>query len=450
MVSLWVSCVVLCACSSGLFVPWDPGEVGAGTEGDLDVTDPDQLVSACFEVEDTAGGVLQVNDWVEQPHDRQLLLLQLQGEIGVSGDATPLDAGALGSVGYWEPVRIAGAPPTGEKSIVLQTEPAQSFVTHVETGERAMMCSVREFENVTVHEGASLRAKAWNGIKGGILAIRVRGTLRVDGTITADGAGYRGGLLRPNDGTSQTGELEDLDTDNNGLGGGKGEGLHGLSYDRSGRGNLANAGGGGNVHNAGGGGGALGGAGGYGGIQYSGSNNTYDNPNTRGMPGAPLADTTRLVFGGGGGAGQQNDSVGGPGGAGGGLLFIVAERLEGSGLITANGADGVDAGNNPVSDYPDGAGGGGSGGLIRVLTFDNAFDGTITAIGGNGGDTGDQTPNPKGPGGGGGGGIVILDGIDPAQVTVDVSGGDNGTFTGTAGTTPWGSSPGEDGVVVTP
>ena len=83
-----------------------------------------------------------------------------------------------------------------------------------------------------------------------------------------------------------------------------------------------------------------------------------------GLGGHPVAQDTegRLFFGGGGGAGGQNNDAGGAGGAGGGLIYIIANTVNGSGTLTANGANG----GNTRNENRDGAGGGGAGGTIVV------------------------------------------------------------------------------------
>ncbi len=110
-----------------------------------------------------------------------------------------------------------------------------------------------------------------------------------------------------------------------------------------------------------------------------------------------------LFLGGGGGAGSGPGA--GSGGAGGGVVFLVAERMHGSGMAEANGARGGD-GQGPAA----GGGGGGAGGQVRLYVRDPAassFAGRLEAKGGNGGDHVHGGVESAGPGGGGNGGAVI-------------------------------------------
>ena len=57
----------------------------------------------------------------------------------------------------------------------------------------AQVLVVPEYTDVTVDPGVTVSAKPWDGAKGGIVAFFANGTVTVDGTISADGRGFRGG-----------------------------------------------------------------------------------------------------------------------------------------------------------------------------------------------------------------------------------------------------------------
>ncbi len=134
----------------------------------------------------------------------------------------------------------------------------------------AQVIRVPQYAGLTVNAGASIATAAWNGSIGGVVAIRVQNVLALNGSITAAGLGFRGGIRDGNDrGTAGVNNLSFV-SDANPAGGAKGEGIASgaagtfggvaLPFSNPG-GNFdmsapANGGGGGGSHNAGGGGGA--------------------------------------------------------------------------------------------------------------------------------------------------------------------------------------------------
>lgn len=325
------------------------------------------------------------------------------------------------------------------------------------------------YASLTVNNASSITCDAWNGTKGGIVAIEVDGATIVNGSIAATGRGFRGGVV---DNQSSFGS-NDVASTSSTLGGEKGEGIAGYQNDynviggRYCKGAPANGGGGGNMHNGGGGGGANGGnplnwiavgnpslatanwanawnlewpglanatssGGGKGGYTASINNQNAlnigpnvgswggDNRNKQGgYGGRPLNYTAnKIFFGGGGGAGDGNDGYTGAGGAAGGIVFLKCySGVSGSGTIASNGNNGVNSfGSAPANGIAgnDGAGGGGAGGTIFIQT-----NSTISGINliANGGEGGDQIltkgflvfppiSEAQGPGGGGGGGYI--------------------------------------------
>jgi uncharacterized protein (TIGR03382 family) len=307
-----------------------------------------------------------------------------------SGDQRPLPLNVQ-AVGHFEYARVASTA-----SGVLQLS---APLLHGYAAGRAQVVSVPEFTELEVRSGATLRAKAWDGSTGGILAVLVSQRLRNDGLITVKGAGFRGGTFVTNTGFNGCTELDQPVATGGAY---KGEGAIADRFGTaSGRGNLANAGGGGNCHNAGGGGGGHVGQGGTGGRSAP----VDGQQEAGGLGGAPLVyqPYERLIFGGGGGAGEGNNDVGTGGGAGGGLMLLRANEVRGTGRFLASGDNAL------ATSGDDGAGGGGAGGAISIRTVSELECGTAEASGGRGGDV-TELSFPLGPGGGGGGGGVLLQG----------------------------------------
>lgn len=286
---------------------------------------------------------------------------------------------------------------------------------------------VPEYTNVTV--SGTLTGNAWNGLTGGIIAIKASGTVTLNADITANGIGFRGGNVSQNDPVGNCNFVTNTyAAANSTILSQKGEGIFTIPANQNyGLAKCTNGGGGGNLHNSGGGGGSNWGTGGTGGRQSSGcSFNTTIAQG--GVTLNPYISNTRVFLGGGGGGGHQNDNQGSGGGNGGGIIFILANDIIGNNyIISSNGANAPNAG---------GDGGGGAGGagciMISSTTILNTF---IQSNGGTGANT--NSPNRNlGPGGGGGGGLIYLSaGSIPAGVTTTVNGGAAGYSTNTGDAT---------------
>ncbi len=335
---------------------------------------------------------------------------------------------------------------------------------------------VPQYVNLTVNSGATVTAPVWNGSTGGVMPLLVQTNLLVNGTLSATGAGFRGGVL-DNDTTAAGTDVVLFRGASSLDGGEKGEGIAGYQaqYDglsgRYGRGAPANGGGGGNAHNGGGGGGANGNSGviwngqgnpdlsvaawaaawnidgaltaattssggGRGGYTFANSNQdaltvapgtaSWGGNSRRqrgGLGGRPLTNNpsvladTRLFLGGGGGAGDSNNSAGSSGASGGGIVLVVAGSVSGSGQIVSNGNT---AGNSTPA-HNDAPGGGGAGGSILVSAT-SASGVSLLASGGNGGNQLITNSESEGPGGGGSGGYIAA----PGLLATTVTGGANG------------------------
>jgi len=305
-----------------------------------------------------------------------------------SGAQTPVELGG-GQVGRWELARVA--------SVTATTLELRAPLVHAYAANVTQVIRVPEYTNVTLSTGRSITAQAWNGSTGGIVVFLATGLVSNSGLITASERGFRGGqYLNDTTGAKGCTELDDMPPE----GGQKGEGIGNQRYGptQGGRGNVANGAGGGVCFKAGGGGGGHGGAGGQGG--RSASLGIDGSREVGGLGGAALAYPTRtqLALGGGGGAGHGSDGTGVAGGRGGGTVFIRANQLTGTGIITASGGSGGTSGS-------DGSSGGGAGGSIYLRFVRTADCASVSATGGIGGNA---NAIQVGPGGGGGGGRVLF------------------------------------------
>jgi len=404
----------------------------------------------------------------------------LSGGIGIPN--TPAWGAVLNynNSGNYEFLEVSSVSGTTTINFTCGLKNAYTSTSHTQ------VIRVPRIQNLTINAGASITAYAWDGNTGGIVVLETNGTATINGSITVNAKGFRGGLLDPNsEFAPHYATLLDID------GAMKGEGIAGYQADYTPNGGMfcmgapANAAGGGNAHNAGGGGGANAGdillwtgtgspdpnasyvtawnqesagfatssssGGGRGGYSFSNSNqnaattppgNTAWGGDNRkvygGLGGRPLDYSTgKIFFGGGGGAGDQNDGYGGAGGRGGGIIFMMSySTISGAGTITANGQNGNSSNNAspPLTGYAgiDGAGGAGGAGAV-ILNSNGAISGI--SITGNGGVGGNQNfaagalasptyNSAYGPGGGGGGGYIA---ISNGAITRTTNGGFNGT-----------------------
>ncbi|WP_223787545.1 beta strand repeat-containing protein [Marinicella meishanensis] len=412
-----------------------------------------------------------------------IMLYQAQGaSFADSGNNSTYGAFNLGNAGRYELYEVISV--TGNDVVVAENGnlcTGNSLIYSYNLGQTQVI-RVPQFDNLTVNAGGSITTTAWNGSRGGVVAIDVNTNLTVNGTITAAAAGFRGGVV-DNVTTGAGTDVTLYRGASNANGAEKGESVLGFAavYDanngRYGRGAPANGGGGGNAHNGGGGGGANGNngvawtgqgnpdngpagwstawdidgtitsastssGGGRGGYTYGSSNQDAltlppgsgawggnlrrERGGLGGRP-VPFDDVGRLFFGGGGGAGDGNNGRAGAGGRGGGLVYLITTNLSGTGTINVNGQDGFDTANNGGNN--DAPGGGGAGGTIVVSASSTAAGVNLTA---NGGVGGDQLPignENEGPGGGGGGGVISVSGGTGTPVA---NGGANGISQSTA------------------
>ncbi|MFK5968952.1 MAG: hypothetical protein QM487_02370 [Candidatus Marithrix sp.] len=65
--------------------------------------------------------------------------------------------------------------------------------------------SIPNYTTVTVNNGSSITASAWDGYSGGIIALKAQASTTNNGNINANGKGYRGGDEIPHDGNGSPG-----------------------------------------------------------------------------------------------------------------------------------------------------------------------------------------------------------------------------------------------------
>ncbi len=368
---------------------------------------------------------------------------------------------ALNASGLYEYVRATSAVVAGSVGISGLGAGAgliNGYVTAAATatsGQKTFQV-VRVPQYTTATTSSTLTASAWNGSVGGVLALDTIGTLTLNGTVSVDALGFRGGIGIQRAGAAGTANTDVVRSATIGTDGTKGEGIAGTPTQTTAgdgypggdvaRGAPANAGGGGtdgnptaNDQNTGGGGGGNGGTGGQGGNAWN------SGVATGGYGGVAIpATAARVVLGGGGGAGTGNNftAPNSSGAAGGGMVLIRAASVGGAGTITANGAAAYNLTAN------DGGGGGGAGGTIVLTSPSGSLAGaTLNANGGRGGDawaTQAGAASAHGPGGGGGGGWIFTSSAPTAQT---VTAGANGITT--TGNLVYGSSAGAAGQTAT-
>ncbi|MCK5138159.1 MAG: gliding motility-associated C-terminal domain-containing protein [Bacteroidales bacterium] len=317
---------------------------------------------------------------------------------------------------------IIGAP----RNLVVLNATVRPEIEPMGDGEVTQLIRVPSYRWAEVTP-TGLTAKAWDGSTGGVVAIFVQQTLRLNGPIDASYKGFTG--ARGSEDSFYGGDCSSV---NQGLydsafyhisnirAGLKGGGTTDTRFDyMRGKASNINGGGGGNALFSGGGGGSNLSAGGKGGDESSQCAPGVEAPGGRGgfdlgRPGdayylnkdedVTLYRYDRIFLGGGGGAGTRVSGRSTTnGGDGGGLVIIVADTIEGNdNEIRANGYS--------VMNIATGAGGGGGGGGCIILDVSGYKTNlNLSAVGGKGGDT-NHPIDTTGPGGGGGGGIYWMAG----------------------------------------
>lgn len=262
----------------------------------------------------------------------------------------------------------------------------------------------KNYRNLTVNAGCTLSVS--NACRG--LWIRVRGTLILNGTISMS-------LKAPklsDAGSDLYIHYADIKVPAIGAAGGAGVNTVSSAGNRGGDGVDGQCGGGGSggfhCYNWGtdvySGAGAAGFSAGGGSAGSGAGATTSYTMRTNGNPGQP--------YGGDGGAGTTatggidfytGNGAGGANGAAGGILIIVANRIEGSGTLRSNGANGGNAWfNGDTGKGSAGGGGGAGGGSITLMYLSSSANLSSNLSGGAGG----AGANSGGAGGAGGSGSI--------------------------------------------
>jgi hypothetical protein len=270
--------------------------------------------------------------------------------------------GTSTTVGYYEYRTISGVN-TGTNTITVSEGLTNAYVSSTKNASpsySAQIVRVQVYDTLTVNSGASITCDAWNGKKGGIVAIKCN-TVSGSGTIHANYKGFRGGHYGTgNDSPGYVGE---------GIYGGGSETLvsgrvtgvpqrtplGGMNTGGSGGEGASHAG-------SGGGGGGHVNAGTEGRCRTEG----HDNP---GGYAAPISNT-QIFFGGGGGGGGDDDDFASNswGGHGGGIVTLLCDNVASTINLESKGE------NHSSNSTSQGAakGSGGAGGTIRLSNSTSA------------------------------------------------------------------------------
>jgi hypothetical protein len=270
--------------------------------------------------------------------------------------------GTSTTVGYYEYRTISGVN-TGTNTITVSEGLTNAYVSSTKNASpsyAAQIVRVQVYDTLTVNSGASITCDAWNGVKGGIVAIKCN-TVAGSGTIHANYKGFRGGHYGT--GNNSPGYV--------------GEGVYGGGSTTlvSGRVtgvtqrtplggmNTGGSGGEGASHaGSGGGGGGHVNAGTEGRCRYEG----HENP---GGYAAPISNT-QIFFGGGGGGGGDDDGLASNswGGHGGGIVILLCDDIASTITLESMGE------NHSSNNASQGAakGSGGAGGTIRLSNSTSA------------------------------------------------------------------------------
>jgi hypothetical protein len=361
----------------------------------------------------------------------KVLVMQMQDDVIGSNTSNNSSFGNLSSIanaGKYEVAtiqtvyRTAGVPTL----ITLNTTLTNTYNTGANSSVQVVTFPTLGAGGYTTT--ANITALSWNGNYGGVVAFSVNGILTLNHNITADNAGFRGGVADAS--TMPYGACNNSVYFNAvaPFYGNKGEGIYKPTNANfaAGMGKILTGGGGGNTINSGGGGGGNFTAGGLG---YFGWNCALG---TGGMGGISLGsyiNGNRIFMGGGGGSGEANDNYNNRGGAGGGIVIIKATVLRTTGTgsalrISANGEAAPNVGN-------DGAGGGGAGGsvVLNIANYNIAATKTLTIAANGGGGSNVGSSSQHGAGGGGGQGAVIFTSPVPgsgSNVTITSNNGQGG------------------------
>lgn len=294
--------------------------------------------------------------------------------------------GTSTTVGYYEYRTISGVN-TGSNTITVSQGLTNAYVSSTKNASpsySAQIVRVQVYDTLTVNSGASITCDAWNGKKGGIVAIKCN-TVAGSGTIHTNYKGFRGGHYGTwNENPGYVGE---------GIYGGGSTTLvsgrvTGVTQRTPlGGMNTGGSGGEGASHaGSGGGGGGHVNAGTEGRCRHAG----HENP---GGYAAPIT-ISQIFFGGGGGGGGDDDALASDswGGHGGGIVILLCNNVASTINLESKGEN--HSSNNATQAAAKGSGGAGGTILLTAapsattdvsggLGYVNTNEG-LTAYGGDG------------------------------------------------------------------
>jgi hypothetical protein len=309
----------------------------------------------------------------------EVLVINLQGT-----------AAANSNVGNNELRRVASVAgstvtfTTAKTKFYGDTAGADTNLGVARTNQRVVLQRVPTFGTLVVAPGGNLTADLWNGVSGGVFALRATSRIQVSGIIEMRGKGFAGGAATTVvNSTGQQGESIGglgISDDHNSLGGGG-----------AGRGDATlcplttN--------------GVAGGGGGH--ATWGGKGGTY----CGGAGGGPVGTSSlsRILLGSGGASGGTDGTLtdnppGGAGGKGGGIVMLLTPSLEASGGqavmdVSGTGGQGDAPGTNCLASTSttscwdfSGPGGGGAGGSFFTNAVSFPRRETVRFEGGAGGD----------------------------------------------------------------
>ena len=376
----------------------------------------------------------------------QILVIQMKGASILDADTSTYgDVVAYDGAGNYE---IATINSINQDTILLEYQLKRIYDVN------GIVQVIGGGQPTSVQVTSELRARPWDGSKGGIVFIDAPDSIILSANVNVKGLGFHGGEKSD---ASVNCNLMVYSIANSHQGGEKGESYVHYPQKKYGRGALASGGGGGNNHNSGGAGGGNFGRGGLGGKEYdhgtAACSPTVHNGGIGGKAVNYNATLNKVFLGGGGGGGHQNDWAPQPrngidGKNGGGMVVFRCNTLIGNNRQID--ADGM---SQDSLSGRDGAGGGGAGGTVLIEA--NKVIGTVNVHlrGGGGGSLDNNLFNSicHGPGGGGGGGLLWLS--DPAiqvNFSTSLNGGAPGKIVNSNSfcfNTTYGATPGLSGGV---
>lgn len=125
--------------------------------------------------------------------DDLLLIIQVQGaDIDTSNSAAYGAVIDLLSAGRYEFIGVTSVDQASGTISVYSG--CGGLKNSYDPSGHVQVIRVPQYKNLTVAAGAGITAPSWNGQTGGIVALQVRDTITVDGSIDVSGLGFRGGL----------------------------------------------------------------------------------------------------------------------------------------------------------------------------------------------------------------------------------------------------------------